>query len=166
MEPPAGQTADPMPTIGQATPEDGDRLGAFFERNDTERTRRYFDPFPLSRGSAHELLGDETNRILIAGLEGRIRAFSMLRWFEDHDDPSFGILVDDDYRGEGYGAFLTRVTIAEARRLGCPSVYLTTHAANEAARRVYEQCGFEEVDRRTESDDSGSRVKIEMRHFL
>lgn len=61
-------------------------------------------------------------------------------WIED-------VVVDDEARGKGIGAALTREAIARAQQAGARSVDLTSRPSREAANRLYRRIGF--VERHT-----------------
>ena len=55
----------------------------------------------------------------------------------------FGMYVADEMRGRGVGRALVRSALDAARqRPGVRLVQLTVTETNDAARRLYEQCGF------------------------
>ncbi|MBX3579201.1 MAG: GNAT family N-acetyltransferase [Rhizobiaceae bacterium] len=55
-----------------------------------------------------------------------------LRWF----------IVDDGQRGTGLGGALLERAVEHCDGLGCASIWLTTFAGLDAARRLYERAGF------------------------
>ncbi len=57
-------------------------------------------------------------------------------WIED-------VVVDQAARGQGVGEALNRAAVAEASRLGCRTVDLTSRPSREAANRLYQRLGFE-----------------------
>jgi len=58
------------------------------------------------------------------------------------------LAIHPDYRGVGWGRkmLVHLLDIAAARQV--PEVFLEVRADNEAARHLYERCGFREIDRR------------------
>ena len=68
-------------------------------------------------------------------LTGEMRA-----WIED-------VVVDERYRGKGYGKALVAYAIEFARRCGARSISLTSSPARVAANRLYQTLGF--VQRQT-----------------
>ncbi|MCD0503598.1 GNAT family N-acetyltransferase [Bordetella petrii] len=62
-------------------------------------------------------------------------------WIED-------VVVDDEARGLGAGAALTRAAIARSRELGAKTLDLTSNPGRQAAHRLYESCGFAPRDTR------------------
>ena len=123
---------------------DVDEVAALFEANDIPEVTETFDPFPLTREAAEDLLDRRRlDRFYGAFVGGRILAFSMLRgWDEGYEVPSFGIFVDAGSHGRGIGAALTRWTVEAARAAGAPRVRLSVYARNEQALGLYERIGF------------------------
>jgi ribosomal protein S18 acetylase RimI-like enzyme len=76
--------------------------------------------------------------------------------------PSFGVVVDSELQGRGIGARLTDFTIAEASRLGSPSVRLSVYASNPVAMAMYERRGFREVERQPIERDGSRDERIVM----
>jgi glycosyltransferase involved in cell wall biosynthesis/ribosomal protein S18 acetylase RimI-like enzyme len=147
------------------TDDDVDDLAALFEANDLPAITETFDPFPLTRESAEDLLRrHRLDRFYGAFVDGKLSAFSMLRgWDEGYEVPSFGIFVDADSHGRGIGAALTRWTVEAARAAGAPRVRLSVYGRNERALSLYERIGFtvrscEVVDRR---DGREERIVME-----
>ncbi|WP_207260896.1 GNAT family N-acetyltransferase [Desulfovibrio sp. Huiquan2017] len=70
-----------------------------------------------------------------------------LRWF----------IVDESCRGRGVGAALLERAVAFCRERGFASVHLWTFAGLDAARRLYERCGFVLVEE-AEGDGWGPPV--------
>ena len=60
-------------------------------------------------------------------------------WIED-------VVVDGEARGHGVGEALNQAALAEAVRLGCRTVDLTSRPSREAANRLYQRLGFERRD--------------------
>ncbi len=60
-----------------------------------------------------------------------------------HKATLFGMFVEPQFRGRGIAAALVRAVLDQARATpGVEVVGLTVTATNEAALRLYEQCGF------------------------
>ncbi len=77
-----------------------------------------------------------------------------LRWF----------ILGDGARGRGMGRALIEESLAFARSLERPGVYLWTFAGLHAARRLYDDTGFHLVEEHT-GETWGSRV-VEQRFVL
>lgn len=74
---------------------------------------------------------------LIGEVEREIPIYRIQEYGFIHD-----LWVDEDYRHEGLGRQLTMLAVEMFRDMGVTQVRLHTAAANEAARRLFEQCGF------------------------
>jgi ribosomal-protein-alanine N-acetyltransferase len=58
------------------------------------------------------------------------------------------ICVSPDLRGEGYGYVLMDKLVALARQLQADMMFLEVRPSNEAARRLYDKLGFNEIGTR------------------
>jgi ribosomal protein S18 acetylase RimI-like enzyme len=58
------------------------------------------------------------------------------------------LFVRKGERRQGHALALMRTLLAEARKRGCPAVFLEVRAGNEPARRLYAALRFGEVGRR------------------
>ena len=125
-------------------PTDARLLGIFFEVNNTEATKKTFNPFPLTKEVAAHLLNTENKDLFFgAFIGGEIVAFSMLRgWNEGYNVPSFGIITADRVRGKGIGSRFTAWTVRWSDFIGCPSVRLMVYAENAHALSIYKKNGF------------------------
>lgn len=100
---------------------------------------------PLDAAALGELVAWQSNRLLIARINGQIVGALTLvtfpiptglrAWIED-------VVVDQSARGQGVGAELTREAVRLARADGCRTVDLTSRPSREAANRLYERLGF------------------------
>jgi [ribosomal protein S18]-alanine N-acetyltransferase len=138
-------------------------LKELFSRNSRPETARYFHPFPLTAAQATELATHQgRDRYYIAERAATIIGLSMLRgWDDGYEIPSFGILVDQEWRKLGVGADLTDFTLGEALRLGAPAVRLSVYASHGQAVRLYIHKGFTETSRtRVETVDGEDHVIV------
>jgi ribosomal protein S18 acetylase RimI-like enzyme len=128
--------------------EDAATLGGFFERNDVPDVTADFHPFPLNRETAIRICSECSKDRFFAGWRGgSLIGFAMLRGWEDgYETPSFGILVDRAFSGNGVGTALTHHALGLAIHLGCPAVRLTVHPENHRAIHLYEKAGFQMTD--------------------
>ena len=60
-------------------------------------------------------------------------------WIED-------VVVDDKYRGKGYGKMIVEYAINFIRHLDADSIALTTNASRVAANHLYPSLGFEKYE--------------------
>ena len=57
-------------------------------------------------------------------------------WIED-------VVVDQDYRGKGYGKVMVKKAMEECRRLGNVTLMLTSRPSRIVANQLYQSLGFE-----------------------
>lgn len=140
---------------------DSQALSAFFCKNNHQRIRRQFNPFPLDADSATRLL-DKASKDLIFGLwiQGSLAAVSMLRGFDEgYTVPSFGIIVDAQSQNQGIGSQLTRWTLQWADEHDFETVRLSVFSDNPAAYALYQKNGFIET---SSTGDKKNRQKLVM----
>lgn len=143
-----------LSTIRAVRPADRDALGRFFVQNDVADVTRFFHPFPLTAATAATLCERPTRDLYRVAFVGDLLVgFYMLRgWDEGYDVPSFGVLVDREWTGRGFGRALTLAAIEDSRRLGCRTLRLTVHADNLPAASLYEALGFIRTGQTTQHD--------------
>jgi len=96
-------------------------------------------------------------------VRGKLVGISMLRgWNEGFDVPSFGVVVDSEWQGQGIGSLLTDFTLDRAPWLGSVRVRLSVYASNERAHRMYLSRGFDEVEREPVSRNGDADERIVM----
>lgn len=101
---------------------------------------------PLDAEALRALATWPGNHLLVARVDGRILGTLTLvtfpiptglrAWIED-------VVVDEEARGRGVGAALTREAVRLARAAGARTVDLTSRPSRAAANRLYERLGFE-----------------------
>lgn len=113
------------------------------------RREQYEDPLPESYIAAfHEIDADLNNLLIVAVKDDTVVGTLHLTF-----TPSISfrggkratvesVRVDEALRGQGLGRELMLWVIDRARREGCISIQLTTHAKREDAHRFYERLGF------------------------
>src|SRR5208337_259421 len=81
-------------------------LASFFTDNNAPQVVRQFNPFPLTAELARTIAKVRCrDHYYGAFLGDRMVGFSMLRgWDDGYTVPSFGILIDRDFHGRGYGS--------------------------------------------------------------
>jgi GNAT superfamily N-acetyltransferase len=106
---------------------------------------RWFHPHPLTAAEAERLCAYAGRDVYATLVEnGRAVAYGMLRgWDEGFEVPSLGLAVHPTERGRGLARTLMERLHEEARARGASRVRLTVYAANEPARRLYEELGYE-----------------------
>lgn len=107
------------------------------------------DPLPESYVTAfREIQADRNNLLIVAVIGGAVVGTLQLTF-----TPSISfrggkratvesVRVDEKLRGKGIGRELMLWAIERARREGCISMQLTTHAERGSAHRFYENLGF------------------------
>ncbi|GAA4606228.1 GNAT family N-acetyltransferase [Actinoallomurus liliacearum] len=97
---------------------------------------------------------DPLSRVIVATLNERVvgvLAFHAIPFFER--DGSRGrvvsLVVDENARGHGVGARLMSFIEAEARRLGCEDLELTSNRRRTGAHAFYKHLGFEDACHRS-----------------
>ena len=74
---------------------------------------------------------------LISTIEEEIPIYKLKQFGFIHD-----MWVEPEFRGRGIGRHLVDTAVARFAELGVTQVRLDTARANEAARRLFESCGF------------------------
>ena len=100
---------------------------------------------PLSRALAEKIMHDENIFLLAVREHGEIVGIGTLvlralptglkARVED-------VVVDQKFRGRGFGKKLMKTIIALARKKGATSLHLSSRTSRVAANRLYQQLGF------------------------
>jgi ribosomal protein S18 acetylase RimI-like enzyme len=130
-------------------PELAEPLARFFDDLCDAGDERWYHPHPLTRAEADRLCRHDGADLYAVIADGdRVVAYGMLRgWDEGFETPSLGIAVHPAERGRGVGRALIERLHEEARARGAERVRLTVEAGNDAARRLYEELGYELEER-------------------
>ena len=104
---------------------------------------------PWSAMSFAALIGHEHARFVVAeeGRTGEVVGYTV-SWHVVDEAELANIAVASDARRRGVGALLLDAALEDARAAGCAVLYLEVRASNEAALRLYESRGFEQIGRR------------------
>lgn len=149
--------ADHIPSrleIRRLTPADREDLAALFAAFRADpATVHFFHPHPFTDEVAKDLCERQGRDLyFLARVAGRPVGYSMLRgWDEGYAVPSFGVGVHPEARGQRIGQQLLAQAILESRAAGASRLRLTVLKANEVARRIYEQFGFQLSEKDAES---------------
>jgi ribosomal protein S18 acetylase RimI-like enzyme len=81
--------------------------------------------------------GDRLAGFLIGTIETEIPIYRLKEFGFIHD-----VWVEAEYRHEGVGRQLTMAAVGRFHELGMKQVRLDTAAVNEAARKLFQSCGF------------------------
>jgi len=105
-------------------------------------------PAPAPEGD-HRFFQGRTvvDDVLVAELDGRVAGYVAVRQglpipSHDHVLEVAGLAVDPGSQGRGVGQTLVDASLDEARRRGARKLTLRVLGHNQAARRLYERCGF------------------------
>ena len=85
--------------------------------------------------------------LFVLRVSGRVVAFVVAR-VQPPEMDIVNIAVETNHRRRGLGRILVRSLLDEARRAGISSVFLEVREGNDAARRLYRNCGFAETQKR------------------
>jgi GNAT superfamily N-acetyltransferase len=102
----------------------------------------------------HWTFSHEEGLFVVAYVDGVPAGCGGLRDFGDGRAELKRMYVDPAFRGRGLGFALVEHLTQHARTLGASRLLLETGARLEAAVRLYERCGFREVERYGEYLDS------------
>ncbi len=126
--------------------------------------KRCFNP-GWNGAAFQSLLGTSgVNLILICKLRGLDQLAGLLLVREIADEAEILTLcVDPQYRGKGLGAQMVNRMMADFHRQGIKDIFLEVAENNEAALRLYEQCGFQVLGLRRAYYADG-QTAVMMRH--
>jgi len=144
--PASGGTRNAEPTQRKLRRGDALALQAFYNALSDE-ARRLFRPLgpTASLDSTTAICsGCEagTRYDLVLEYDGRIVGWVFIAGL-DGDEANYGIGIDGEFVGRGYGRQLTQAVIDHARKLGKKAITLCHVVDNERAHRLYTSFGFE-----------------------
>lgn len=127
---------------------DFDELCAFFANNNVPEVTNTFTAFCLNNDTAYFIANKpHKDKFYVFSVDDQVVGFSMLRgWDEGFEVPSFGIIIDRNYIHKGFGKTVLQLTVEEARKYGCSKVRLSVYSTNVAARKMYQDYGFIEIE--------------------
>ena len=104
-----------------------------------------FHPHPLTRDEADRLAQYEGDDLYYVAVDDEVvLGYGLLRgWDEGFDVPSLGIALRQEARRTGLARCFMEFLHAAARRRGAHRIRLTVEHENAAARRLYEQLGYD-----------------------
>jgi ribosomal-protein-alanine N-acetyltransferase len=100
-----------------------------------------------SADELRDLLEQQQAKAFVYDLEGSRAGFVLLRCVADECE-ILTIAVDEQYKRQGIGRKLVEQAQKHAFREGAKTVFLEVAEDNDAARALYEACGFSEHGRR------------------
>lgn len=128
---------EPLAAFGPAREGDTDALIAIDRLSPTPWTRQAFEA---------ELRG-EARTTFVLRLSGQVVAFVVTRTQSAEMD-IVNLAVDPEHRRRGLGHLLARSVVERAAREGVQTVFLEVRESNQPARKLYEDLGFKETQRR------------------
>ena len=125
-------------------------IAQFFEALVSSGDSQTFHPHPFTSSEASHMTkglspkGLPTNDIFCFGFVRREAvAYGMLRgWDEGFSEPSLGIAVHPDFRGQGLAGQMVRQLHELARMRGATSVRLKVYRSNTVAIHCYKKLGY------------------------
>lgn len=135
-------------TFRRATEDDLPRLVAMLADDPLGATRENPDDLTPYRAAFERIAADPNQHLTVAERDGRVVGTLQLTVIPGlaHQGASRAqieaVRVDSEERGGGLGGKLFEWAVAEARRLDCSMVQLTSDAARPDAHRFYERLGF------------------------
>lgn len=129
--------ADDHPVFGPASPRDVATIAAI-----EQGSPQAWTPEALEAELAHDpptLFVLRTSSGVVAYVVARVQPPEM---------DIVNVAVKTDHRRRGFGRNLVRSLLEEAKRAGVSNVFLEVRESNEAARRLYRECGFTETQKR------------------
>jgi len=153
-----------MLIIRSVNNKDFDKLAKFFCENNLLSVKNNFNPFALNEKSAEFITsGLHNDRYYVGYLVDDIIGFVMLRgWDEGYEVPSFGLLIDRNYYGFGFGKKLSIFALEQAKIIGCKKVRLSVYKDNLKAVKLYLSLGFKEMEQINIDFNGRERIKIVM----
>lgn len=131
------QGLDDVPVFGPASPQDIAAIAAIEQGS----------PQAWTAEALEAELRHDPPTLFVLRAAGRVVAFVVTR-IQAPEMDIVNIAVESDHRRRGLGRILVRSLLDEARRAGVSSVFLEVRDGNEAARRLYRNCGFTETQKR------------------
>ena len=131
--------------IVRLTPSLEESLVGFFDEIGQREDRRQFHPHGFAAEDAKRICRYNGQDLYVVAEEAsRILGYGMLRgWDEGYEVPSLGIYVRAEARRLGLGRLLMLYLHAAARLRGASKIRLKVYRDNAAARRLYEELGYE-----------------------
>lgn len=136
-------------TMRRATAEDVPAIVAMLADDHLGATREAPDDPGAYAPAFERIAADPHQHLMVAETEGRTVGTLQLTVIPGLSRKGAtralieAVRVHGDLRGSGLGTQLVEWAVAEARRLGCALVQLTSDATRVDAHRFYERLGFE-----------------------
>lgn len=124
-------------------PHDEAALVELFAANDVPEVTRFFDPFPLTREVASQLVRYQgRDRYWGVWVDRTLAGLAMVRGRDDRDaEATLGLLLDRRFRGQGVAVLAIELLCDELQSLGEPLVRARIHEHNLSSARVLAKAG-------------------------
>lgn len=112
------------------------------------------DPKDMASGSIDhlgEMLPPDGRLLLARGDDGRLLGCGTLRRIRPDAVEMKRMFVRPEAQGQGLGRRLFEMRIAEAKKMGCTTIYVDTAKGNRPMLNMYEQYGFQYIPRYPEN---------------
>jgi len=109
-----------------------------------EASRGFFHPHPFDRENAERMCREDSHSWyrVVAEADGRIVGYAWFAPWKDHQCPTVGIGISDEFQGRHLGGALMDALIDEAKERGLPGLRLSVYPENERALKLYTSRGF------------------------
>lgn len=115
----------------------------------SEETPQYlegFTPFQSFNDFRSEVMAAQRDRYHCLLFEGAPAGFFMLRGLDaGFERPSYGVYVSSHSAGQGLGRYALDSALKICRDQAIDAIFLKVFPHNEAARKIYEDSGFEMI---------------------
>lgn len=149
--------------------EDGEGLYNFYTKNLSERSKRFFPPYPLfspTVKSAEELKKrivewkkEKDWTVLKLVQNDQIIGLVLLKRYKT-DRPTSGLAVSERFQKVGIGTLLQTIIDEQAWLLGIKNLYITAAQDNLASLRLHEKCGFKKTGKLVPHFIYKNKVKV------
>ena len=109
---------------------------------------KFFIPHDINKETLYDNINSK-DKYYIMLKENIIIGYGMLRGYDEgYDIPSLGIIIDKDYRGNGFSKIMMKFLEDETLKYGSNMIRLTVFKKNKKAISLYKNLGyiFQEYD--------------------
>jgi GNAT superfamily N-acetyltransferase len=131
--------------------------GLFREYQQSIGTDLCFQNFESELATLPGAYSPPRGKLYLGTVGGKAACCAGLRPCDDVAAEMKRLYVRPDHRGAGYGLFLAKAIIADARSLGYRRLVLDTLPAMKAAQSMYEALGFRDIEPYTFNPIAGTR---------
>lgn len=105
----------------------------------------FFHPHPFTKEILEEVIKKKGDFYFLFYNNTHFIGYSFLRTFNKYPIPTYGGIIWEQYRGQGYGSKMLQETLEKAKELGFLSVKLKVYKTNTRAFSLYKKQGFEVI---------------------